>query len=313
MAVISQTVCIIHCTVINLHLEAITIQTVTNITRTVVYKSLSSFRSPTAGTLHCGVSDLRWAQGRSCSRVPLQLLGLKSGVIQTSTMNGCSSVMLELTGKGLDASEAGTLEISTHLHSSVSTARAGQCGDSSTSAAWAALGSEREAQLSADVFMRRNTLGKKKKKKTLKNANLFCCIQYVLVSCLKGPSGLKTCSTCVSFYVVMLEVLNIPCCKNKSWIILGFFFICLLVDIPLTLVHPHLLDSSMKGFSHKDGPAGQRTENRKIKKWTYFSYLSNNFLYNCPSWAPPALSWCRKTILSIFLKKVAKSQSKERN
>lgn len=201
-----------------------------------------------------------------------------------------------------------------HLHSSVSTAWAGQRGDSSTSAAWAALGSEREAQLSADVFMRKNTLGKKKKKeKNFKNANLFCCIQYVLVSCLKGPSGLKTCSTCVSFYVFMLEVLNIPCCKNKSWIIKGFFFICLLVDIPLTLVHPHLLDSSMKGFSHKDGPAGQRTENRKIKKWTCFSDLSNNFLYNCPSWAPPALFWCRKTILSIFLKKVAKSQSKERN
>lgn len=174
--------------------------------------------------------------------------------------------MLQLIGKGLDTSGAGTSEISIHPYGLVSTALAEQRGDISTSAAWITLGLEREAQLSVDVFMGSNTLGKKR---TLKNANLFCCIQYVLVSCLKGPSGLKTCSTCVNFSVFMLEVLNIPCCKNTPWIIKGIYFlICLHADVPLTLVYKHLLGSSMKGFSHKDGRAGQRRENKKIKKWT---------------------------------------------
>lgn len=115
------------------------------------------------------------------------------------------------------------LEISAHVWSSVSSALAEHRGETSTAAAWITLALQREAQLSGDVFMKNNTLGKKKER-TLKNANLFCCIQYVLVSCLKGPSGVKTCSTCVNFYVFMLEVLNIPCCKNKSWIIKGIYF-----------------------------------------------------------------------------------------
>lgn len=71
--------------------------------------------------------------------------------------------MLQLIGKGLDTSGAGTSEISIHPYGSVSTALAEQRGDISTSAAWITVGLEREAQLSVDVFMGSNTLGKKKK------------------------------------------------------------------------------------------------------------------------------------------------------
>lgn len=58
--------------------------------------------------------------------------------------------------------------------------------------------------------------GGKKKKEPLKIQVLFCCIQYALVSYLKKSIWSKIYSTCVDFYVLKLEVLNIPYCKNKS-------------------------------------------------------------------------------------------------
>lgn len=65
----------------------------------------------------------------------------------------------------------------------------------------------------------------------------------------------------------------------------GIFFLCLHIDVPLTLLNMHFLDSSLKGFSHKDGHAGQRREMKKIKQWTKdlsadFTCISDSFLYN---------------------------------
>ena len=68
----------------------------------------------------------------------------------------------------------------------------------------------------------------------------------------------------------------------------GKFFLCWQIDVPLTLLYTYFLDSSLKGFSHKGGHAGQRSEMKRIKKWTkdlsaHFACLSDSFLYNCLS------------------------------
>jgi len=79
------------------------------------------------------------------------------------------------------------------------------------------------------------------------------------------------------------------------------------IDVPLTLLDTHFLDSSLKGFSLKVGHAGQRREIKRIKKWTkdslaHFAYLTDSFPYNSVSWAPPAVFWWRKTLFSIYPK-----------
>lgn len=93
--------------------------------------------------------------------------------------------------------------------------------------------------------------------------DLFCCIQYVLVSCLRSPSGLKIYNTCGKCFVLRLEVLNTPCCKNKSWLLRGQFYLCQ-IDAPLTSLYRRFLDSSLKVFSHR----WAWRETKGIKKWT---------------------------------------------
>lgn len=130
--------------------------------------------------------------------------------------------MLYLTGKGLNTSESWYLgNINPSIWLGVDWFGKAMW-DISTSALCLTLVLEREAQLSVDVFMRTNTLQKKNLKK--------CRFVFLFLSHLKSPSGLKIYSTCVNFYVLKPEVLNIPCCKNKPWILRGFFFyVCTLM------------------------------------------------------------------------------------
>lgn len=44
---------------------------------------------------------------------------------------------------------------------------------------------------------------------------------------------------------------------------------------------------------------------------SHFTYLSDSFLYHCPSWAPPAHFWKTKIFFSPSFQKIAELQSKE--
>lgn len=153
-----------------LHLETITIQIVMNPTRTVVFKWLSPFWSPAAGTLHSGVSELRWAQGRSCCTLRAAPESHSSSWEWVVELFKSHNKWLLLCHVRADRERPGCLWSwylgnITPPAASVSTAWAQQDGHSSTSAAWITLGLKREAQLSADVSMGMNTLEKKRKKK----------------------------------------------------------------------------------------------------------------------------------------------------